>query len=42
LPLDDANLATQLLHMCPPKWQTQYDLMENATPVSTRALLLAL
>jgi hypothetical protein len=28
--------------MCPAKWQTQYDLTENSTPVSTRALLLAL
>eukprot|EP00804_Cyclotella_cryptica_P017625 CCRYP_006778-RA/>CCRYP_006778-RA protein AED:0.46 eAED:0.49 QI:0/-1/0/1/-1/1/1/0/92 len=28
--------------MCPAKWQTQYDLTENTTPVSTRALLLVL
>eukprot|EP00804_Cyclotella_cryptica_P003882 CCRYP_015754-RA/>CCRYP_015754-RA protein AED:0.44 eAED:1.00 QI:0/0/0/1/1/1/2/0/223 len=42
LPLDDANLATHLLRMCPAKWQTQYDLTENTTPVSTRALLLVL
>jgi hypothetical protein len=28
--------------MCPAKWQTQYDLMENTTPISTRALLLVL
>eukprot|EP00804_Cyclotella_cryptica_P022246 CCRYP_017937-RA/>CCRYP_017937-RA protein AED:0.57 eAED:1.00 QI:0/0/0/1/1/1/2/0/259 len=42
LPLDDANLATPLLRMCPAKWQTQNDLMENTTPVSTRALLLVL
>jgi hypothetical protein len=28
--------------MCPAKWQTQYDLTENSTPVSTRALLLVL
>jgi hypothetical protein len=28
--------------MCPAKWQTQYDLMEKPTPVSTRALLLTL
>ena len=40
LPLEDANLATHLLCMCPAKWQTQYNLMENTTPVSTRALLL--
>jgi hypothetical protein len=42
LPLDDADLATHLLHMCPAKWQTQYDLTKNMTPVSTRALLLVL
>eukprot|EP00804_Cyclotella_cryptica_P007669 CCRYP_015243-RA/>CCRYP_015243-RA protein AED:0.40 eAED:1.00 QI:0/0/0/1/1/1/3/0/351 len=32
LPLDDADLATHLLRMCPAKWQTQYDLTENTTP----------
>eukprot|EP00804_Cyclotella_cryptica_P027897 CCRYP_003796-RA/>CCRYP_003796-RA protein AED:0.34 eAED:1.00 QI:0/0/0/1/1/1/2/0/430 len=42
LPLDDVDLATHLLCMCPAKWQTQYDLTENTTPVSTRALLLVL
>jgi hypothetical protein len=42
LPLDDANLATHLLHMCPAKWQTQYNLTEKTTPVNTRALLLIL
>jgi hypothetical protein len=42
LPLDDAGLATHLLCMCLAKWQTQYDLTENTTPVSTRALLLVL
>ena len=42
LPLDDADLAAHLLRMCPAKWQTQYDLTENTTPVSTRALLLVL
>ena len=42
LPLDDANLATHLLRMCPSKWQTQYDLTEKTTPVNTRALLLIL
>jgi len=40
LPLDDADLATHLLCMCPAKWQTQYDLAEKTTPVNTRALLL--
>lgn len=42
LPLDDTVLATHFLHMCPVKWQTQHDLTENTTPVSTRALLLVL
>ncbi len=42
LPLDDADLATHLLHMCPARWQAQYDLSKNTTPVSTRALLLML
>ena len=42
LPLDDADLATHLLRMCPARWQAQYDLSENTTPVSTRALLLVL
>ncbi len=28
--------------MCPAKWQTQYNLTENSTPISTRALLLVL
>ena len=40
--MDDANLATHLLHLCPVKWQTQYNLMEKTTPVSTRALSLVL
>ena len=35
LSLDDTDLATHLLCMCPAKWQTQYNLMENTTPVST-------
>ena len=38
-PLEDADLAT---HLCPVKWQRQYDLIENSTPVSTRALLMVL
>ena len=42
LPLDDADLEVHLLRMCTTKWQTQYDLMENTTPISTRALLVAL
>ncbi len=28
--------------MCPVKWQRQYNLMENSTLVSTRALLMIL
>ena len=40
--MDDANLATHLLRMCPAKWQTQYDLTEKMTLVNTRALLLIL
>ena len=42
LPLDDADLATHLLRMCPARWQAQYDLSKNTTPVSTRAWLLVL
>ncbi len=42
MPIKDANLVTHLLQMCPVKWQRQYNLMENSTPVSTRALLLVL
>ena len=42
LPLDDADLTMHLLHMCPDKWQTPYDLTEKTTPVNTRALLLIL
>jgi hypothetical protein len=42
LPLDDTNLAMHLLHMCPAKWQTPYNLMEKMTPVNTRAFLLIL
>ena len=40
LPLDDADLPTHLLCICPTRWQTQYYLTKNTTPVSTRALLL--
>jgi len=42
LPLDDADLPNHLLRMCPAKWQTQYDLTKNTTPISARALLLVL
>jgi len=40
--LKDVDLAIHLLQMCPVKWQRQYNLMENSTPVSTRALLMVL
>ena len=39
---DDADLMTHLLCMCLIKWQTKYNLTENMTPISTRALLLVL
>lgn len=42
VPLDNANLVTHLLWMCPARWQRQYGLMEKSTPVSTRALVLVL
>ena len=42
MPLKDVDLRTPLLQMCPVKWQRQYDLMENSTPVITRALLMVL
>ena len=42
MPLDDADIATHLLCICLAKWQAQYNLTKNTTPVSTRALLLIL
>ena len=42
LPLDDADLATHLLYMCPAKWQTHYNITEKMSPVNTRAPLLIL
>lgn len=42
LPLDDTGIATHLLCMSLANWQTQYELMENTTPISTRASLLVL
>ncbi len=38
----EADLAPHLFCICPSKWQTQYNLTENTTPISTRALLLVL
>ena len=40
--LDDSDLATHLLHMCPQKWQRQNALNNHSTPLSARALLLVL
>ena len=40
--MDDMELTTHLLRKCPIKWQTQFNLTENMTPVSSRALLLVL
>ena len=42
LPLDNADLTTHLLLMCPIRWQTQYNLTENTTLFSIRALFLVL
>jgi len=42
LPLDGIDLVTHLLCMCLPKWQTQYNMTENSTPVATRSLRLIL
>ena len=39
LPLDDSNIMTHMLQLCPAKWQRQYYHMENSTLVNTRALL---
>ena len=36
------DLEILLLRMCPTRWQIQYDLTKNTTPVSTRALVLML
>ena len=40
--LENTIHVTHVLHMCPAKWQTQYELTEKMTLVSTRALLLIL
>ena len=40
--MDDTDLEILLLRMCPTRWQIQYDLTKNTTPVSTRALVLML
>ena len=40
--LEDADLATHLLQMCPVKWQQHYNLMNISTLVGTMDLLLVL
>jgi hypothetical protein len=40
LPLDNADLMTRLLCMCPAKWQTQYNLTAKTTLVNTALLLI--
>ncbi len=42
VPYTEAQLAVQLLHMCPVHWQNQYDLNENMIPQDTRQLLAVL
>jgi hypothetical protein len=41
-PFDEAELASQLLWMCPESWQDHYNLMQETVPQETRKLLLAL
>ena len=40
--LNDSDLITHLLLMCPAKWQMQCGLTETTTPVSIQALLMIL
>ncbi len=39
VPYTEAQLAVQLLRMCPVHWQNQYDLNQNSVPHDTRRLL---
>ena len=41
-PFDEADLACQLLRMCPESWQDQYNLAQEVVPQDTRKLLLVL
>ena len=41
-PFDEADLACQLLRMCPESWQDQYNLAQETVPQDTRKLLLVL
>jgi hypothetical protein len=42
IPYTEAQLAVQLLRMCPVHWQNQYDLNQNTIPQDTRQLLAVL
>ena len=42
VPYTEAQLAVQLLRMCPVHWQNQYDLNQNTVPQDTRRLLAVL
>ena len=42
VPYTEAQLAVQLLRMCPVHWQNQYDLNQNTIPQDTRRLLTVL
>ena len=42
VPYTEAQLAIQLLRMCPVHWQNQYDLNQNTVPQDTRRLLAVL
>jgi hypothetical protein len=42
VPYKEAQLAVQLLHMCPVHWQNQYDLNQNMIPQDTCRLLTVL
>jgi hypothetical protein len=41
-PFDEAELASQLLRMCPESWQDHYNLAQETVPQETRKLLLVL
>jgi hypothetical protein len=41
-PFDEAELASQLLRMCPESWQDHYNLAQETVPQDTRKLLLVL
>jgi hypothetical protein len=38
-PIDDADLAGHILHMCPGTWQAQYKLKTDRVPQGVRDLL---